>query len=117
MQRNGRSTCGNFLSSVAFMRWKRLLNSGYGQKRTTSRKHFSWAPRATVECTVMMFYPTDCKKMTASSLGPDLPVSLRLWKLKSVSEKPTQHSNGQQQHRQHSTSQEAGRTAEDGSQH
>ncbi|XP_073751320.1 guanine nucleotide-binding protein G(I)/G(S)/G(O) subunit gamma-2 isoform X1 [Callorhinus ursinus] len=48
---------------------------------------------------------------------PDLPVSLRLWELKSVSEKPTQHSNGQQQHRQHSTSQEAGRTAEDGSQH
>lgn len=35
----------------------------------------------------------------------------------SVSEKPTQHSNGQQQYRQHSTSQETGRTAEDGSQH
>lgn len=36
----------------------------------------------------------------------------------SVSETPpAQHSNGQQQHRQHSTSQEAGRTAEDGSQH
>lgn len=35
----------------------------------------------------------------------------------SVSGKPTQHSNGQQQHCQHSTSQEAGGTAEDGSQH
>lgn len=35
----------------------------------------------------------------------------------SVSEKPTEHSNGQQQHCQHSTGQEAGRTAEDGSQH
>lgn len=34
-----------------------------------------------------------------------------------VSEDPIQRSNGQQQHRQHSTSQEAGRTAEDGSQH
>lgn len=34
-----------------------------------------------------------------------------------MSEKPIQHSDGQQQHRQHSTSQEAGRAAQDGSQH
>lgn len=42
---------------------------------------------------------------------PDLPASLRLWELKRVPERPTQCSDGQQQHRQHSTSQEAGRTA------
>ncbi|XP_045423110.1 guanine nucleotide-binding protein G(I)/G(S)/G(O) subunit gamma-2 isoform X2 [Lemur catta] len=54
---------------------------------------------------------------------PDLPVNLRLWELKrfsvflSVSEKSIQHSDGQQQHCQHSTGQEAGGAAEDGSQH